>query len=392
MNILHKFLTGIAFISVFLSPQFSFAEDKPFKFPPASDGRRVLAFDFHTHSVFSDGSVWPTVRVEEAVMDGLAGYAVTEHFEYQPKQGDIPNPDRNRAYELASEAAPEGFLVINGVEITRGYPPGHVNAVFMKDVNALKLAGAGNSSRPEDLISRELIELANAQGAFVFWNHPNWLGQQITGMPDLTDMHKRFIKEGLIRGIELNGSEANFQIALDYGLTILANSDVHGKIEQRSAFFENRYDVTDPTGVYRRATLVLAAKNDGSSIKQALFDRATVAVEKKSIFGREAEVAAVVGGALSMELAGNVRHNTHITHTYRIRIHNAAPIAFILRNIGKHSFFFEQSLFTVPAHSTKTVLVTAVAKPSELTDLRFEIMNAYIGPRKNLVYKFKAAK
>ena len=35
-------------------------------FPKLLDGRSVLAVDLHTHSVFSDGSVWPDVRVEEA--------------------------------------------------------------------------------------------------------------------------------------------------------------------------------------------------------------------------------------------------------------------------------------------------------------------------------------
>ena len=41
------------------------------------------------HSVFSDGSVWPDIRVEEAKKDGLDVIAITEHLEYQPWKDDI---------------------------------------------------------------------------------------------------------------------------------------------------------------------------------------------------------------------------------------------------------------------------------------------------------------
>lgn len=32
--------------------------------------------DLHTHSVFSDGQVWPSIRVEEGVRDGLDALAI----------------------------------------------------------------------------------------------------------------------------------------------------------------------------------------------------------------------------------------------------------------------------------------------------------------------------
>ena len=81
------------------------AETRVIAFPKLQDGRSVLAVDLHTHSVFSDGSVWPDVRVGEAKRDGLYAMAVSEHLEYQPKAADIPHPDRNRSYQLATQAA-----------------------------------------------------------------------------------------------------------------------------------------------------------------------------------------------------------------------------------------------------------------------------------------------
>ncbi|HAO89312.1 MAG TPA: PHP domain-containing protein, partial [Gammaproteobacteria bacterium] len=39
-----------------------------------------MVVDLHTHSVFSDGHVWPRIRVGEAIRDGLDAMAGTEHL------------------------------------------------------------------------------------------------------------------------------------------------------------------------------------------------------------------------------------------------------------------------------------------------------------------------
>ena len=72
--------------------------NRKIEFPDLS-GYKTLICDLHMHSVFSDGSVWPDIRVQEANRDGLDVIAVTEHIEYQPWKEDIPHPDRNRSYE-----------------------------------------------------------------------------------------------------------------------------------------------------------------------------------------------------------------------------------------------------------------------------------------------------
>ena len=50
---------------------------------PNIPGYLTLKCDFHMHTVFSDGSVWPDIRVEEALKDGLDAIATTEHLELQ---------------------------------------------------------------------------------------------------------------------------------------------------------------------------------------------------------------------------------------------------------------------------------------------------------------------
>jgi hypothetical protein len=52
---------------------------------PDLPGYVTLKCDFHMHSVFSDGNVWPIVRVDEALRDGLDVIAITDHIEY-PKR------------------------------------------------------------------------------------------------------------------------------------------------------------------------------------------------------------------------------------------------------------------------------------------------------------------
>ena len=64
---------------------------------PDTERYQTLVVDLHTHSTFSDGHVWPTIRVSEALRDGLNAIAITEHLEWQPHLADIPHPDRNRA-------------------------------------------------------------------------------------------------------------------------------------------------------------------------------------------------------------------------------------------------------------------------------------------------------
>ena len=69
-------------------------QERLIRFPDV-EGYHTLVVDLHTHSVFSDGHVWPKIRVGEALRDGLDALAITEHLEWQPHRADIPHPDRN---------------------------------------------------------------------------------------------------------------------------------------------------------------------------------------------------------------------------------------------------------------------------------------------------------
>ena len=169
---------------------------------PNTENYVVMSTDLHTHSVFSDGHVWPNLRVAEALRDGIDVIAITEHLELQPHKNDIPHSDRNRAYEIAYDSAKdENLMVLNGTEITRKFPPGHINAVFVKDANKMIFVDRSKQNEVDDFIAslpqeqvqdyidepwlndgvlaamwpiEETLLEAKNQDAFVFWNHPAW--------------------------------------------------------------------------------------------------------------------------------------------------------------------------------------------------------------------------
>ena len=158
---------------------------------PDLDGYTTLKCDFHMHTVFSDGLVWPTVRVDEAYREGLDAISLTEHIEYRPHKKDIV-ADHNRSFDLCQKQAEKlGILLIRGSEITRPMAPGHFNAIFLADSNPL-----------EQKEYKDAFNEAKKQGAFIFWNHPGWAAQQ----PDTTKWwpeHTELYNEGCMHGIEV---------------------------------------------------------------------------------------------------------------------------------------------------------------------------------------------
>jgi len=355
-------------------------------FPKLLDGRSVLAVDLHTHSVFSDGSVWPDVRVEEAKRDGLFAMAVSEHLEYQPKAADIPHKDRNRSFQVANQAAvvkpdaigpsKQPLMVINGSEITKlAIQPGHMNAVFITDANALLPKPGLN---PVDS-AREQLKTANAQGGFTFWNHPYWTSQTPNGIATLDPVHADFIRQGLLHGIEVaNGldmSDEAFRIALDNNLTILGTSDVHGLIDWE-------YDLAN--GGHRTATLVLTASETADGLKAALKAGATVAIYNDNLVGKKENVEAVVRSTLKIEVDKPMANTTVVP----VSVVNDSPVDYILENAGPEGAYDEAHVFTVRAGSSFTLLIKNVPDASKLS-LTFKALNTYIAPREHLTVQLR---
>lgn len=351
----------------------SIAAARRLDFPKLADGRFVLPVDLHTHTVFSDGAVWPDIRVREAERDALFAVAVTEHLEPkgQKHRADIPHRNRNRSFEIAAAAANEpttgstgsSVKVINGAEITKAMPPGHMNAVFLRDANALL------SDDPD-----QQLAAARSQGAFVFWNHPFFWEDKPDGIAQLFPMHRDWIARGMIHGVEvangIDASDAAFQIALDNNLAILGVSDTHGLID---------WEYQLERGQKRTVTLVLSQEPTLDGVKRALFAGQTVALENDTLIGRPEHVEAVVAGALRLETGKYMPNSTVVS----ARIVNASPIQFILENIGKEHLYQGTNVWIIPPRSSYDLMISDVPDVRSL-GLSLRVVNAHVAPRRSL--------
>lgn len=229
---------------------------------PDIPGYQTLKGDFHMHTVFSDGTVWPTVRVQEAWEEGLDVISITDHIEYRPHSTDM-NADHNRSYEIAEPLANRlDLILVRGTEITRSMPPGHLNALFIKNANLLEL---------EDV--NDAIREARDQGAFLLWNHPGWKAQQ----PDTTlwwDEHTELLRNNMLHGIEIYNEEFSPEAlswANEKKLTMFGNSDEHGP--------------SDYDNSHRPMTLIFSKSRTLGGIKDALFSRRTAVYFNNTIIG-----------------------------------------------------------------------------------------------------------
>jgi len=339
------------------------------KFPDVP-GYKTLKCDLHQHTVFSDGSVWPDIRVMEALMDGLDAISLTEHLEYQPHKQDIPHPDRNRSYELAiKEAKNHDLLIIRGSEITRKMPPGHNNAIFIQDANKLLV---------DDSIG--VFRAAREQGSFTFWNHPHWVAQRKDGVARLTDMHRYLIKENLLHGIEVVNehtySDEALQIALDHNLAIMGTSDIHKLID---------WEYNVPKGGHRPITLVLATDRSQEALKEGLMQRRSIAVFNDFLIGRAAHLNPLIQACLTITKTAWQGNSDVLNVTFT----NNSSCAFTLRNTGKYSLHNQTDVITVPANGEQVVQVKTLQRMTDVS-LSFEVLNGVIAPGKHPVLTWKA--
>ena len=241
---------------------------------PDVNGYKVLKCDFHIHTVFSDGIVWPTYRVEEAVMDDLDAIALTEHIEWGSHTKYIDIQDKNAPYEIALPSAKKSDLIlIRAVEITRSQEPiGHYNALFVKDGNTI------NDKDPEKAIQNALD-----QDAFIIFNHPGWAQDSCY----LSDFKQKMMDKKMFHGIEIFNDYEFYPRAVswcvDKDYAMIGNTDIHGVVSEH---YETYGDDT-PFRHYRPMTLVFSKDRTEKGIQEALFAGRTVAYSYNTFAGKE---------------------------------------------------------------------------------------------------------
>jgi 3',5'-nucleoside bisphosphate phosphatase len=336
---------------------------------PDLPGLHTLKADFHLHTVFSDGNVWPSVHLQDAWRDGLDVIAFTEHPEYQPHADDV-NIDLMRSYRVAKPLADQlGMILIPGVEITKPDPlksppvlpdgSAHFNALFVTDPNAL---------RTPDLM--EALRRAKAQGAFIFWNHPRFRVARGRWFPPIA----RAYDEHLFQGMELvNGPDfydEAYPWVAERQLTILANSDAHDPVPPRAA------------GARRPMTLIFARTVDADGVREALVARRTAAWLRDDVWGAEEHLAGIWNGAISNETPVVSRRPAPV-----IRLRNASAITMRIALRGAPDWFLLPGTVEIPAQSVVLVRPTiAGTMPAgeHKIDMRVEVLNLHVAPERNL--------
>ncbi len=328
---------------------------------------RTLKCDFHTHTVFSDGQVWPEVRVEEAWREGLDAIAITDHIEYKSHK-DV-KPDNNRACEIARKTSEEkGIIVIRGAEITRDMPPGHCNAIFLKNANELDTKDFN-----------DVMKKAVAQGAFIFWNHPGWDGQQPDGIPRWYPLHTMMYENGWMMGIEIVNEDTYYPLAhkwaIEKKLTILGNSDIHDPTSMSYDFCK---------GEHRPMTLVFAQEKTEESIKEALLAHRTAIYYKNILVGEEQYLKAIFEKSIQI-LNANVTIKGKGMASIQIR--NNSDLDFELVANGSPETIATDS--NIKLDRDRTTLLTISGKQTdhsgtEKIRIPYKVKNLVVAPDENL--------
>ena len=334
-------------------------------FLPQVNGYNVYKADLHTHTLYSDGSVQPQFRVQEAWQQGLDIIAITDHIESRRTEETMvkylekyvsdeypeavntfvalePTPkgsfmvDLNFGIKETVKAAKKyGLVVIPGAEISRcGATVGHFNALFIKDCNAIY--------DPDPITS---IRNAKKQGALVMHNHPGYRRTNI----DYSDVEKQAYAEGLFDGVEvMNGSSfypGVIDRVQDRGLFIAACTDVHGA---------NKYSALE-----RPMTLILAKDKSLESIREALEARRTLAMGFNTISGEEQLLKDFFAAGVKIEIVNKTKSGTEIILT------NTTPLTYVIRQEGVNQKRIGPS---------SSVLMKA---GSGQNSLKFEVLNMF---------------
>ena len=360
------FKAHLVFMLLFVSVWAYSQERKEIDFPNLP-GYLTLKCDFHIHTIFTDGNVWPTDRVKEAWADGLDAIAITDYVDLQPHSQDIPSDDHNWSYEVAKPLAEQlDIILIRGGEITRAMPPGHLNALFVKNVNLLERESWF-----------EACKEAKEQGALIVWNHPGWKEQQPTRTLWWTD-HTRLQEAGLLDGIEIASGNEYYPEALRWAkeknLTILANSNIHGSINATYDMGKN----------HRPVTLVFAKERSPLSIKEALMNHRTVAYYRDRLYGDRAFLAPLF--LSSVEFLSGLPHLENMQVKY-VWVHNNSDVDYKLKQRIPSIGFSAPESITLKSHRTSILEITGTSDEVQNVSslkLYYEVENLIIGPGESL--------
>jgi hypothetical protein len=307
--------------------------------------------------------VWPTFRIDEAVREGIDIIALTDHVEYRPHKDFMKDDSHNQSYNIALPYAKDrNVVLVKGVEITRPMPTGHLNCLFVTDVDKL--------TDPDFM---KVMEEAHKQGAFVFWNHPGWKTQQPDGVPKFHPVHEDLLKKGWLHGVEFYNTKAAYGFVLDWctqrNLTVFSNSDVH---IATSDFWDKE------RGEVRPVTLVFAKERNVEGVRDALKNGRTLALfHGDSLGGKKEWAEAFFRSSIKVEPPHSEDKDVMF-----VQVVNKGSVPFRLKNVNQDQE--PKQVYVRP----NAVTLVRVSKNSPATH-KFVVGNVLVGDGKSLEVELK---
>jgi hypothetical protein len=217
--------------------------------------------------------------------------------------------------------------------------------------------------------ARDVLEAANEQGAFVFWNHPGF--EKLNS--GLNPFHKSATRAGLLHGIEIANGDAYYpnahRLALKHNLALIGVSDVHELIE-----WDYRPEAQHNPG-HRPVTLVLAQGDSLDAMREALFARRTIVWWKDLLIGRKAHLGALLDASLSIDSVEATPWGI------QVNILNRSDAPFKLRETSGAQLTSQSGVIEIAPNGITAVTMNAENKDTAVT-LKFDVLNALVSPGK----------
>ncbi|MEN8666246.1 MAG: Sb-PDE family phosphodiesterase, partial [Flavobacteriaceae bacterium] len=157
---------------------------------------------------------------------------------------------------------------------------------------------------------------------------------------------------------------------LENNLTIMGTSDVHDLID---------WDYIQK-GLHRPITLVFAKEKSIEGLKEALFDRRTVAIFNGLWVGKEEFVVPLLEASISVSEA----HYIGKSEVLSVTLQNHTSSNLLFENQMQYSLYHHPPIFEIPAHGSLTLQIKTLERKSEM-ELKLKALKAYTAPKTQAV-------
>ena len=162
-------------------------------------------------------------------------------------------------------------------------------------------------------------------------------------------------------------------------LTILGTSDIHGLIN---------WEWNLENGGHRPLTFILSKNNSLESVKKALFERKTLVWFNNLIIGEKQNLIPIVLKNLELTYLGYGKKGPYyvdkdVSLVLRVELKNYSALPFKLEYLGDYTFMSMSNLIEIPPYESLILRIKTIEKKNKIK-LSFKVLNAIIGPKKNL--------